>query len=211
MTQSKPIIFFDFDGVIVDSLDFVIDISRELNPHVDASLIRWVMEGNVFEQLQELQRRTGYVINHDHFDKRYKERLAGQPLIDGMKQAIEDIARDHSLAIVSSSHSGPIESFLDHHGVGPHFSAILGKDIHPKKTHKMQLHLNGYGDATPPKSLMVTDSLGDIHEARSLGIPSIGVAWGYHPETTIRKGTPDAIARAPHQLPQLIRDVLRDI
>jgi len=205
---NKPVIFFDFDGVLVDSFDFVVEIAKELNPHVDVSLIRWVMEGNVMEQLQELKRRTGFVVDHDHFDQRYGEHLAGHPLIGGMKEAIEDVARDHSLAIVSSSHSDPIKSFLDAQGVSDHFKAVLGKDVHPKKTHKMQMHLDSFGGKKPQKSLLVTDSLGDIQEAHSLAIPSLAVSWGYHSEQTLRKGNPHAIVQKPEDLPRMIRDLL---
>ncbi|MBI4250765.1 HAD hydrolase-like protein [Candidatus Uhrbacteria bacterium] len=205
---NKPVLFFDFDGVLVDSFDFVVDIAKELNSHVDASLIRWVMEGNVMEQLQELKRRTGFVVDHDHFDQRYGAHLAGHPLIAGMKEAIEDVARDHSLAIVSSSHSDPIKSFLDTQGISQHFGAVLGKDVHPKKTHKMQTYLAKFGGQKQPKSLLVTDSLGDIEEAHSLAIPSLAVSWGYHPEQTLRKGNPHAIVHKPEDLPQMIRDLL---
>lgn len=207
MGNVKPIIFFDFDGVFVDSFDMVLDIARELNPSAEASHIRWVMEGNVFERLNELEHRGEFIIDKD-FDKKYQARIAHHHLIPGMEDAVRDIAADHSLAIVSSSHSDPIRIFLETHGIGHHFPTVLGSDIHPKKTHKMRMHLDEHGSGGATKSLMVTDSLGDIEEARNLGIPSLAVSWGYHPEETIRKGNPGAIVREIAHLPRMIRELL---
>lgn len=202
--EKKPLIFFDFDGVFVDSFDMVLAIAQELNPSAEASHIRWVMEGNVFERLQELERAGDFVIDNN-FDKKYHAGIVHHPLIGGMQEVVQDVVFDHSLVIVSSSHSDPIRAFLAAHGIGHHFCTVLGNDVHQKKTYKMRSHLEQGGYTQDHRAVMVTDSLGDIEEARSLGIPSIAVSWGYHPIHTIEKGKPDAIVHAPADLPRVIR------
>lgn len=59
-----------------------------------------------------------------------------------------------------------------------------------------------------PDCIFITDTLGDIKEARVAGVDSIAVSWGYHSLATLELGNPLAVADKPSELPNLVRTFL---
>ncbi len=199
------IIFFDFDGVFVDTLDITVQISRDLNPTIGREEIRWVMEGNVYERLDELEKTTLFRRAPD-FDERYAPLLLQIPLFDGMKEVVENLSPAHHLTIVSSSNSTAIQNFLNQQNISHHFTEVLGKDHHYSKVHKIKDYLSRSGHGAE-NAIFVTDTSGDLHEAHSLGVPTIGVTWGYHEEERLLKGNPHRVARTPKEIISHIDDL----
>lgn len=199
------IIFFDFDGVLVDTLDITVQISRDLNPTIGREEIRWIQEGNVFERLDELERTTSFRRAPD-FDDRYAPLLLETPLCEGIREVVEMLAPSHHLTIVSSSHSDAIQDFLKKQNLSIHFREILGKNHHFSKVYKIKDYLFRSGQAAS-NAIFVTDTSGDLHEAHALGVPTIGVTWGYHEEERLLKGNPHRLARTPQEIISHIQDL----
>lgn len=59
----------------------------------------------------------------------------------------------------------------------------------------------------PHLSAYVTDTAVDIKDCKALGIPVIGVSWGYDGRATLEAAGPTAIAETPAQLLALINHV----
>jgi phosphoglycolate phosphatase len=51
---------------------------------------------------------------------------------------------------------------------------------------------------------MITDTSGDILEARMAGVDSIGVSWGFHSTEMLSYAEPAAIVSSPHDLPKAV-------
>ncbi|MBI4272590.1 HAD family hydrolase [Candidatus Uhrbacteria bacterium] len=193
------LIFFDFDGVIVDTLDMAARIIFEKNPFPDVvDHIRRVSEGNVTEQLRKLYAQGRFRWDPE-FHIKYSEQLQLLLPVPGIAEMLRKMNSEHALSIVSSSHTDPIRSFLETHNLHTHFEDIDGVDVHHKKTEKMSSQLGKRGLSTHD-SVFITDTLGDILEAHELGIPAIGVTWGYHPAETLQKGNPHAIVNTPSEI-----------
>lgn len=200
---SKKHIFFDFDGVIVDTLDMCARIIAQGNPYPDiAHHIRQVSEGNVIEELHKLHAQGAFAWDPE-FHTKYGNELQLLSPVFGMADVLRDLNKDHDLSIISSSHSDPILSFLTKHNLHTHFDFIGGVDVHHRKSEKMSGELKNRG-LDVEQSVFITDTLGDILEAHELGIPTIAVSWGYHSLETLQKGNPHAIARAPSEIIQHI-------
>ena len=203
---SKKLIFFDFDGVMVDTLDMCARIIFEKNPFPDVvDHIKRVSEGNVTEQLRKLYAQGRFRWDPE-FHTKYSEQLQFLSLVSGIEEVVKNLHGDHDLTIVSSSHTDPIRSFLLKQNLHTHFEDIDGVDVHHKKTEKMSSQLQKRG-LTIDECVFVTDTLGDIREAHELGIPAIGVTWGYHPRETLQKGNPHAIAHTPSEIITHIREL----
>jgi phosphoglycolate phosphatase len=43
----------------------------------------------------------------------------------------------------------------------------------------------------PKECAFVTDTLGDLREAKKAKVPTIAVTWGYHGKTRLKKGSPN--------------------
>ncbi|MFH1582653.1 MAG: HAD hydrolase-like protein, partial [bacterium] len=58
--------------------------------------------------------------------------------------------------------------------------------------------------AEPKDCVFITDTLGDIREAASLGVKSIGVSWGFQEKGNLLKGKPISIAEKPKDLLNIV-------
>ncbi len=48
--------------------------------------------------------------------------------------------------------------------------------------------------------IFVTDTLGDLREAKKMGINSFAVTYGFHKESVLQKGNPDCFIRKPEDI-----------
>jgi phosphoglycolate phosphatase len=126
-------------------------------------------------------------------------------LADGMEFVIPTLAGAHTLAVVSSTPSWAIQEFLTPHDLLHHFSDILGADVHTSKVEKMRMIFEKHA-ATAAQCVFVTDTLGDMREAKEHDMGAIGCSWGVHPHETLEKGIPFRIVDHPRELPDAVDD-----
>lgn len=178
------IVFFDFDGVIVDSFSMCYEISNMIRPSTSDEY-KSMYEGNIYHALAQ---REGGRTDIDFFDE-YIPRLAKHIPIAGVARDIEELSKDHTLIIVSSTVSKIIEDFLIEHNLRGHFKEILGSDVERSKVKKVRNSLLSHG-VEPKNALFVTDTLGDIKEAAECDVKSIAVTWGFHNAEKLKEGDP---------------------
>lgn len=193
--MNKKIIVFDFDGVIVNTFKIYASISRELNPEINLSdkKLRSFFEESVLDAPIFKNSKLNL------FSKKYKPKLLQLPPVPKIKQAIKMLARDHTLIIVSSANSLIIKKYLKKQGLLEQFDSVLGADIERSKVKKFKTLLKKY-KVTLNEIIFITDTLGDIIEARKAGIKSIAVTWGYHTKATLNKSSPYKIITKPSKL-----------
>lgn len=202
MIKNKCIIF-DFDGVIVDSFDASYKISKVALNVNNKSEFRGLFKGNIANTIKNKLSPSGFT----SFFNRYKSALSTMPIVPGIKEVIQKVSKGYLLAIASSTTSGSINNFLKFHHLEKYFSEILGIDHSTSKEEKIRYILQAYG-LTAKDCLMITDTVGDIEEAKHVGVMTIGVTWGYHDEGTLKAVGPYGLARTPHELIQLIQNYL---
>ena|SRR3989338_6811055 len=137
-----------------------------------------------------------------HYEKRSRELEMPQSL----KNLVHKLNENYRLAIVSSTPSGLIAKILKQTNVHQYFSDICGADIHTSKVVKNKMLLHKY-KTDPSDAVFITDTVGDILEARECGIKSIAVTWGSHNEKTLKKAKPNKIVSAPDDLLQAIESI----
>ncbi len=116
---------------------------------------------------------------------------------------IPELSEKYLLSIISSTGSALIESFLKREKLRAYFDDILGADVHESKHQKIQDLMAKYV-VTPKQCVMITDTTGDIREARMAGVDSIGVSWGFHSAESLSYAKPVAIVSSPSDLPQVV-------
>ncbi len=197
------IILFDFDGVIVDTFSFcyrIIDSRDSLSE----SEYRARFEGNI----NAAPKKTPQDPNAKPFDfqgQYLTELLNCQPNKE-IKTVIQELAKDHTLIIISSTISPSIAQYLEVIGLRGCFAEILGNDVEKSKVKKIQSVLERYA-VKPMETVFITDTLGDIKEASECGVRSIGVTWGYHSKETLEQGKPCRIVERPEEIPMEIKRI----
>lgn len=194
------VILFDFDGVIADTFSFCYRIihSRDF---VTEDEYRARFEGNINDTPKQARRDLSKPFD---FIGPYTEALMACKPNHGLSEVIQELARTHDLLIISSTITEPIARFLHLYGLDTFFREILGNDVEKSKVKKIQNVLQRY-EIGPEETVFITDTLGDIREARECDVQSIAVTWGFHDRNTLQKGDPYAIVSHPREILETIR------
>lgn len=200
MEGKTGLIFFDFDGVIADSFAIAYETNQKIHPGMTEDEYRGAFEGNIYEWIKKVSHRARAGID---FMTEYEREVHRIDFFKEVKDVIPRLAEKYLLAIVSSTTTQLIKRFLERERVIQYFADILGADVHESKHQKIQDLMAKY-QVSPRQCVMITDTTGDIREARTAGVDAIGVSWGFHSPETLTKANPVAIVREPAELPKVI-------
>jgi len=196
------LIIFDFDGVLVDTLIMSYEITKEINQEMSLEDFRSLANGNFFHSLEN----SSSIKQHPQFFDRYREKSRELKIPESLKGLIYKLSKESTLAIVSSSASILIKDILAREGHLSHFADILGSDLHKSKVVKNKMLLEKY-KIKPKDALFITDTVGDILEARECGIKSIAITWGFQDAETLQKAKPAKIVNMPEELIKAIKEI----
>ena len=132
---------------------------------------------------------------------------SNQVLEKDIIESIKSLSKKYNLAVVSSTSSSYIKSYLEERNILSNFSDILGSDFILSKLDRIKNLLKKY-KILQKDAVFITDTLGDIIEAKKCDINSIGVTWGFHERQTLEKGNPFAIIDDPRDLIKAVDNAL---
>jgi phosphoglycolate phosphatase len=182
---------FDLDGTLIDSRRDLADSANALLEErggrslpVDA-VARMVGDGAAL-----LVRRALIAAGLDpespgalpRFLELYDDRLlAHTQLYDGTREAIETLAADAPLAVLTNKPGRATRAILEGLGVARFFRWILGGDgPWPRKPHPAALQeLMSRAETAPPQTVMIGDSAIDLATARAAGTRICLVRYGF--------------------------------
>ena len=227
-------ILFDLDGTLVDNRSVMWELFAETNAAfvlgIDSrdSFFR-LLEGNFYESLARLcpdPKRAEAAKQHFMELLRTRYRPA---LIPGMTDVVRALAPHCTLALISSNGIDAIRRILVDADIATCFSHVFSGDVEPKKAvsirrflghHRYATHRHcspeydeGGSEAAVLNSdnvVLVTDTVGDVVEAKEVGIRAIGVAWGMHTEHQLLSAGADKVALWPQELVAWLRSSDRD-
>jgi phosphoglycolate phosphatase len=135
--------------------------------------------------------------------KRFGQRSRPPKIFEGMKQVVEQLSRNNTIAIVTGNTTQTIQNFLDAHGLHDCVRAIFAVDQLGSKPEKMlsaQRQLAKQNDAT----YLVGDAVSDIRAARDASVKSIAVSWGHQSLNKLMDARPDYLVHSPRELLELL-------
>lgn len=206
----KKIVFFDFDGVLVDSFEISYLIAQKINPGLTKEQQKELFDGNFYDNLELKKGKSAADEDNSLFYKEYIPELMKLSPIENISQVLKELKNIYRLIVVSSTISSPIAEYLLKYNLGHYFEEILGGDIHKSKVTKIQMMLEKH-KVKSVDSVFITDTLGDMKEAMECNVQSIGVTWGFHEKERLQKGNPFAIVENPEELLEAIRLMLDGI
>lgn len=196
----KKFVFFDFDGVIVDSFAPAFEVSKIICPSSSEEDYRRKFEGNI-NDWQQSEFLHDDKCRHDvDFPTEYLPRLRVQVrLFPGIDEVISTLAKSYTLIIISSTFTAPIQELLERYNLLSYFTEIMGNDVHKSKVEKIKMVFDKY-NAKNTDCIFITDTLGDMREASHTEVATIGVSWGFHMRETLMQGKPFKIVESPNDL-----------
>jgi phosphoglycolate phosphatase len=198
---------FDFDGVLVDSLDVyektVTDCLIKINQPLTRGREEFLelFEGNFYESLVQKG------VDLEAFMKASVDILA-QVKIDDIKPikdtapVVEELQKKHCLIVISSNDTASIKEALELFGYDDYFNEILGSDFMLSKKDKILYAIKKY--QLPPGDIYyIGDTTGDIKEGKQAGVKTVGITWGWHSKKKMASAKPDYLFEKPVELLQL--------
>jgi phosphoglycolate phosphatase len=196
MNESEKIILFDFDGVLINTLDVCWGINTEVNENLSKEEYKSFFEGNIYDAV----RHDGSKRNrHPDFFTLYSERTRHLEVPELLISIVKKLSQTFILCVVSSTDTSSIKEHLKKAGLAEFFLDVLGADFHTSKVHKIEHLLEKY-KKYPQDALFITDTVGDIREAKKCGVESIAVSWGFHEKEKLEKENSFVIVDTPEEL-----------
>ena len=187
--RKEKIIILDFDGVIADSFEIAFAINKISRPAITRERYRKLFDGNIYDA--KLEETT---VKEVDFFAEYSRRFKTLAINARVKSGIKKLSKSFRLFIISSTINSIINEYLERHGILDCFTEILGCDVDKSKIKKFNMVFEKY-KILPVEAIFITDTSGDIREARAARVNFIvGILGGYQDRKSLEEAVPDAIA-----------------
>ncbi len=201
MTHSFRLIVFDFDGTLVDSLQFIVTafsrafedqgfpapepeaVQRIIGLRLEAAAARLLPNGDDMAAAERIA--AAYRVA---FQDMRARNLVNEPLYPGVRETLALLNRPEvCLGIATGKSRRGLISSLERHQLSAVFVTLQTADDGPGKPHPEILHraMSQVG-AEPGETVMIGDTSYDMEMAVNAGVRALGVAWGYHGAEELR-------------------------
>ena len=184
LIKTASVIFWDFDGVIKDSvsvksdafvqlfLPFGKQISKRVKDHHEENggmsrydklpiYLKWAGKKNLENTIYEYEK---------DFSKLVFERVIKSPWVDGVLEYIINNFENQSFYIVTATPQNEIEMILDKLEIAKYFKDVVGSPTSKKDAVKTILNNN---NQNPKKAIMIGDSISDYEASEQNNIQFI--------------------------------------
>ncbi len=206
-------LLFDLDGTLTDSGEGIIHCGQETLAHFGLEVPSYDdLRPMVGPPLRDSLRRFG--VSEENMEEAVE--VYRQAYVDhgqyenfpypGVEDLLKKLRNDgYRLYVATSKPEVMAEHILKHFGLDQYFDVICGSTLDSNRITKADVirHLLKQLPKDE-KILMIGDTIYDIEGANELGLPSIGVAWGYGDLPQMKAAGAIGIADSMDALHQMI-------
>jgi len=204
MYNTQKLFLFDFDGVIVDSLDVYERRVKLCLEKIGKPVVKSradflaLFEDNFYEAI--VKKGVDLVEFMDVLNKMpmqddYDRMLPFAPMLP----VLEELKKENILEVISSNLSSVIHTLLSRYNFDGCFREILGADSGFSKQEKIR-HAMNVSRMERARTYYIGDTSGDIKEARLAGVRTVAVTWGWHTREMFEKVNPEYLIETPDAL-----------
>ena len=204
-------VIFDLDGTITDPAE---GINRSINhalvalgyaAHPEADLLKYIGPhlNITFSELMGTSDEATLARAIELYRERYiPVGYRENRLYEGMQDVLSQLeSTGDTLCIATSKRKDIAVSVIEFLDIASYFSHVHGCDLHRTKD-DLLLDILADDDLAANPVVMIGDRDTDFEAAAAVGIPSIGVRWGYGSDEELRMAT--AVAETAPDLPKVI-------
>ena len=204
--SSKPLLIFDFDGTLANTLETGVKIYNDMAgdyklPTVTMKEVKELRKLNTRALLDHLGiSRMLAVKLGARMRKVLHERMEEVEMISGVESALKDLSkRGYRLGILTSNSADNVRIFLDRFGLADAFSFIEAGVSLFGKSHRISNVLRKE-KVKPDGAIYVGDETRDIEAARNSHVAGIAVCWGTNGREAMETEGPDYCIDDPSEL-----------
>jgi phosphoglycolate phosphatase len=199
-----PLIVFDFDGTLADSLGPALEVFNRIAPGLglrpieDVEAARAMPTRQLLRQLGVRFWRLPRVVRA--FQAAAAEHADRLRLHDGVTGVVRGLsARGHRLGILSSNREETIRACLRANGIEGAFAFVIG---YPKLFGKAKALRRILKQEKLDRGglLFVGDELRDLEAGRKVKVSTAAVTWGFQAEPLLRDAGATYLVRRPDEL-----------
>jgi phosphoglycolate phosphatase len=206
------LIIFDYDGVLADTLDDLIQFGQEACNQLGVKHLVTKEDLNNLEVMSFASYGRACEVPEQLIDEFVKiclnyfaEKKSPPAIYTGLSNVVRYLSINHVIAIVTTNSSQNVNAFLVKHGLDGLIHAVYGVDSPGSKVQKISMARNQLLENRRQESVfMVGDSLSDVLAAKEASITSIAVTWGHQSLENLLRGNPDYVVSSPHNLIEVI-------
>jgi phosphoglycolate phosphatase len=215
-------IFFDLDGVLVDSriaiprsINFALEC-QGLAPRPEETLHSFIGAPlrHAFSEILEAEAADPGLAEAcvDSYRERYRGAFLDETIpMPDIEATVRRLAERYALAVVTSKPDAFARPILERVGIAECFLDIVGPALdsgHPEeKTRTLERAMEALGIETRPLDGPVAAMVGDRHfdvtAGRAMGLVTVGVTWGIGGVSELRGAGADHIVASPGELAEL--------
>jgi phosphoglycolate phosphatase len=200
----KKLFLFDFDGVVVDSLELYEKAVNLCLEKIGGPLIRnrsdfmALFEENFYDSIrkkgvnvQEFIKMSAIIaptLNYDEVSPHYD-----------LAPVLAKLKNDNFLVIVSSNSNYAINLMLSKYKFDLYFQDVMGYEHTFSKSEKIIQSMNTLKVAKE-RTYYIGDTAGDIKEGKEAKVKTVAVTWGWHSRKKLKAMGPDYIIDTPGEL-----------
>jgi phosphoglycolate phosphatase len=204
------LIVFDVDGTLIDSQHLIVGAMRAAFAEAGAeapdkdtilSIVGLSLPVAVAALAPDLPPST-----RDSITEAYRLHFAARravdggeataPLYPGAQAALEALvdAEETLLGVATGKARRGLDHVFRMHAIGHYFVTAQTADLHPSKPHPSMLEAAlAETGCRAEDAVMIGDTEFDVVMGRTAGFATVGVTWGYHPESRLRAAGADFI------------------
>jgi phosphoglycolate phosphatase len=195
-------LIFDFDGTIADSAEIFIESLAEVlrRSAFTEHETRELSHLNLQQLSQKFHvKKWQLPLISYRGRKKILTKMHRVEIFKGMSQAIEKLAKDYSLYILSSNSKPAIESFLDKYKLRDYFKDVYaGTSLAAKAKRLQKLVLKE--SVQVGRCIYIGDEVRDVEAAKRLSMKCVAVGWGYSSKKALLEMKPDKFCDKPVHL-----------
>ncbi len=200
----EKLFLFDFDGVIVDSLDVYERRVRLCLEKMDSDIVQSradflaLFEDNFYEAIEKKGVDVRAFMNESKalpIEDDYEHMIPFAPMLP----VLDRLKIDHILVVISSNISNIIYDILTKYRYDALFQDVLGTESGFSKLDKIRKAMKIF-QSSEEETYYIGDTVGDMKEARLAGVKTVAVTWGWHDKDRFEKVNPDYLIETPEGL-----------
>jgi phosphoglycolate phosphatase len=203
------LILFDFDGVLADTLDDLLQFGQEACNELGVSHVVVKEDLSTLEVMsfvtfgQQLEVPEPLI---EKFVDKCLEKVAAKisppAIFTGLAEVVKDLSARHVIGIVTTNSTQNVKAFLVEHGLEDCIRVIYGVDLPGTKAQKISQARDQFA-AEGEAVFMIGDSASDMRAASEASAKSIAVSWGHQSVEMLIRAKADFVVYSPKALTEI--------